>query len=483
MSETPDQGDYQSGHQPPTPPGSDGDQSGGQSWGQQSAGSGFGQQAAYGQDAPYGQQAAYGQDAPYGQQASYGQGVPYGRSADLATDPSPVVMSFRPAEKQNRLTVAFRWLMAIPVVFVLIFVGIAALVVAFLGWWAALFTGRLPTWVFEFVTGYVRWSVRTQAYAYLLTDQYPPFSLDDDASYPVRVFTRQTRLNRVAVFFRVILMIPAYIVAGVAGTGLVILGFFAWLITLFTGKLPDSLHEAFTAITRYYGRFLGYWLLVTPEYPAGLYGDAIAAPAGSVPVPSDTAMSGVLQADAGSAETAQLTGFGAAQSPVAGNPWLLVLSSGARTLVTVALVLGALGEIGNTTYNLIRSTSTVDRALADKNVTNAYDRLGTVLSGFQEKTQNCQQNLACVTDLDGQVATAFGSFGQSLANADVPSDFSADVAALTTDNHKVQGDFSQLAATKSASQYTSVASSLSLQPDLSAWQGAFNKLHGELDKP
>ena len=47
----------------------------------------------------------------------------------------------------------------------------------------------------------------------------------------------------------------------------------------------------------------------------------------------------------------------------------------------------------------------------------------------------------------------------------------------------MQGDFSQLAATKSASQYTSVASRLGLQPDLAAWQGAFNKLHAELDKP
>ena len=128
MSETPDQGGYQPGHQPPTPPESDGDQSGGPFWGQQSAdsafgqqdpygqGAGFGQQAAYGQGTPYGQQAAYGQGTAYGQQAAYGQGTPYGQQAaygqdspysqppaDLATDPSPVLVSFGPAVKQNRL--------------------------------------------------------------------------------------------------------------------------------------------------------------------------------------------------------------------------------------------------------------------------------------------------------------------------------------------------------------------------------------------
>ncbi len=485
MSETPDQGDYQSGQQPPTPPDSDGDQSGGPSWGQQSAGSGFGQHDPYGEGAGFGQQAAYGQGTAYGQ--------PWGASgqpADLtAAGPAPLLMSVvGPAQKQNRVTVIFRWLMAIPVFFVLLFVGIAASVVAFLGWWAALFTGRLPTWAFDFLTGYVRWTARAQAYTALLTDQYPPFSLDDDPGYPVRLITRPTRLNRAAVFFRVILVIPAAIVASVVNSGLGILSFFGWLIAIFTGKLPDSWHEAFTTIVRYYIRYLGYYLMITPEYPAGLYGDQAAATATPAsawepPTATDAVVGGSAFGDPGAADTGPITSVGA---PAAATPWQLVLSSTARTVVTVAIVVGAIGfgvDGYITSQRLGNAVNTGNRVIADSTVTNAYNKLASVLSGFQAKTQNCQQNLACVTDLDGQVAGAFGSFGQSLANADVPSDFSADVAALTTDNRKVQGDFSQLAATKSASQYTSVASGLSLQPDLGAWQGAFNKLHAELDKP
>lgn len=490
MSETPDQGDYESGHQPPTPPESDGDQSGGPSWGQQSADTGFGQQDRYGEGAGFGQQAGYGQGTPYGQQAGYGQGTPYGQQAaygqdspysqppaDLATDPSPVLVSFGPAEKQNRLTVAFRAIMAIPAAFVLIFIVIAAYVVAFISWWAALFTGRVPSGMFEFLTGALRWGVRVQAYSNLLTDRYPPFSLDDDPDYPVRLVTRQTRLNRAAVFFRVILAIPAAIVVSVIASGLGILSFFGWLIALFTGKLPDSLHEAFAAIVRYSTRYAGYWLLVTPEYPAGLYGDQPVVAVGSAPAwPAPSA-------DASVGDTGPITGLGA---PAPAGPWQVVLSSTARTLVTVAIVVGAIGSVVDGYVSAQRFDNVVNtgnRVVADNAVTNAYNKLASVLTGFQAKTQNCQQNLACVTVLDSQVASAFGSFGQSLANADVPSDFSADVAALTTDNHKVQGDFSQLAATKSASQYTSVASGLSLQPDLGAWQGAFNKLHAELDKP
>jgi hypothetical protein len=54
--------------------------------------------------------------------------------------------------RQGRLTVFFRLLMAIPQGIVLGFLAIAALVVAFIGWWAALFTGdcrnsRRPTWL------------------------------------------------------------------------------------------------------------------------------------------------------------------------------------------------------------------------------------------------------------------------------------------------------------------------------------------------
>jgi hypothetical protein len=499
MSDTPDQGDYESGHQPATPPASDGDQSGGQSWGQQSANSGFGQPDPYGEGAAFGQQAAYGQGTPYGQQAGYGQGAPYGQPwgqsgqpADLtAAGPAPLLMSINgPAQKQDRVTVIFRWLMAIPVGFVLIFVGIAAYVVAFLGWWAALFTGQLPAWAFDFLTGFVRWTARVQAYTALLTDKYPPFSLDDDPAYPVRLITRPTRLNRAAVFFRVILVIPAGIVAGVTAFGLGILSFFGWLIAIFTGKLPDSWHEAFSTILRYYIRYLGYYLMITPEYPAGLYGDQTAAtatppPAWEAPAATDTVAGGTAFGDTGAVDTGPITGLGAAAAPTATTPWQLILSSTARTVVTVAIVVGAIGYGADgylSSQVFGNAVSTGNRVIADNAVTNAYSKLGSVLTGFQAKTQNCQQNLACVTDLDSQVASAFGSFGQSLANADVPSDFSADVAALTTDNRKVQGDFSQLAATTSASQYTSVASSLGLQADLSAWQGAFNKLHAELHK-
>jgi len=89
----------------------------------------------------------------------------------------------------------------------LFFVGIGALVVAFLGWFAALFTGRLPESFAKFLLGYVRWTTRVYAYEFLMTDAYPPFALDPDPSYPVDVTVTTGRLNRFAVLFRIILVI------------------------------------------------------------------------------------------------------------------------------------------------------------------------------------------------------------------------------------------------------------------------------------
>ncbi len=73
-----------------------------------------------------------------------------------------------------------KWLLAIPHLIVLAFLGIATLVCVVASWFAILFTGRQPQPLFEFLVGYARWEVRVVAYALLLTtDIYPPFSLDE----------------------------------------------------------------------------------------------------------------------------------------------------------------------------------------------------------------------------------------------------------------------------------------------------------------
>jgi hypothetical protein len=79
----------------------------------------------------------------------------------------------------NRWLPLVKWIMAIPHYIVLIFLGIAAWVVTIIAWFAILFTGRYPVGLFDFVVGVYRWSLRVSGYAFLLvTDKYPPFSLN-----------------------------------------------------------------------------------------------------------------------------------------------------------------------------------------------------------------------------------------------------------------------------------------------------------------
>jgi hypothetical protein len=79
----------------------------------------------------------------------------------------------------NRFLPLVKWFLAIPHYIVLFFLGIAAFVCVVIAWFAILFTGRYPRSLFDFVVGVGRWGVRVSAYAFLLvTDRYPPFSLN-----------------------------------------------------------------------------------------------------------------------------------------------------------------------------------------------------------------------------------------------------------------------------------------------------------------
>jgi hypothetical protein len=72
-----------------------------------------------------------------------------------------------------------KWFLAIPHWFLLFFLGWAAAFCVFISWFAILFTGRFPRGLFTFVVGVGRWALRAGAFAFLLvTDVYPPFSLD-----------------------------------------------------------------------------------------------------------------------------------------------------------------------------------------------------------------------------------------------------------------------------------------------------------------
>ena len=80
----------------------------------------------------------------------------------------------------NRWMPLFKWILVIPHLIVLLFIFIAVVVCSVFAWFAILFTGRYPKGIFGFVEGFLRWSLRVNAYAFILTtDEYPPFRLGE----------------------------------------------------------------------------------------------------------------------------------------------------------------------------------------------------------------------------------------------------------------------------------------------------------------
>ncbi len=82
-------------------------------------------------------------------------------------------------QELNRWLPLVKWLLALPhyVVLSVLLVVVALSVVA--AWFAILATGRYPRGLFDFVVGGMRWALRVNAYAFLLTtDRYPPFSIN-----------------------------------------------------------------------------------------------------------------------------------------------------------------------------------------------------------------------------------------------------------------------------------------------------------------
>jgi hypothetical protein len=95
---------------------------------------------------------------------------------DPGTDPAR--LSIEHPERLSRLLIFVKWILIIPHWIALIFVWTAAFFVGIAAFFVVLVTGRWPEGMRNFLVGVFRWSTRAGMYAYLMTDVYPPFSLE-----------------------------------------------------------------------------------------------------------------------------------------------------------------------------------------------------------------------------------------------------------------------------------------------------------------
>lgn len=182
----------------------------------------------------------------------------------------PIAYDQSPPSTRSRLTVFFRFVLALPHFVWAIFYGIAVFIALIIAWVAVVFAGRYPADYYDFVAGYVRYYTRVCAYALLVVDRYPPFDGGEHPEYPVRVKIApgQSRYSRPKAFFRLILGIPILILqAYVFQYWLFIVAIGIWFVAVVMGRTSAGLTEAMRFPMSYCVRSSAYLYLMTDRYP------------------------------------------------------------------------------------------------------------------------------------------------------------------------------------------------------------------------
>ena len=203
--------------------------------------------------------------------------------------PYPVTVAIEPlVVGRNRLTTAFRLILAIPHLILVGGIGFSvaagsgsrgtayggdtgllgavAWFLAIVSWFTIVFAGHHIIGIRQFTLYYMRWRVRALAYLMLLEDQYPPFG---DAAYPALLTIEDPagQRNRLTVLVRILLGIPHLIVLVFLIIAWWLTAVVAWLLILVTGEYPRGLYDFGVGVLRWLLRVQAYMLLMVDEYP------------------------------------------------------------------------------------------------------------------------------------------------------------------------------------------------------------------------
>jgi Domain of unknown function (DUF4389) len=197
--------------------------------------------------------------------------------------------------ERRRLTVFFRLILAIPHFVWVTLWGIAAFVVAFVMWLAVLINGEAPSSLHGFLTGYLRYATQVGGYLFLAASPYPGFR--GRPGYPIDLeIDPPARQSRWTGFFRLVLALPALVLAAALGGGLFFgssgsswstagggdeaagaaisftgtaaaAAFLAWFAILVKGRSPRGLRDLVAYAIGYSAQAGGYLFLLTGRYP------------------------------------------------------------------------------------------------------------------------------------------------------------------------------------------------------------------------
>ncbi len=178
----------------------------------------------------------------------------------------PISLRLSDNLERDRITTLVRLILAIPHFVWLWIWGIAVYFAIIANWFVTLFQGRSPDGLHDFIAQYLRYQTHVLAYVFLIADPYPGFAGTDD--YPTDLTVAPpAHQNRWVTGFRLILIIPAAIVATLLMLAGEFAAFIAWLIVIFTGRIPMGLQGFLGWVVRFNAQVNGYYYIITDRYP------------------------------------------------------------------------------------------------------------------------------------------------------------------------------------------------------------------------
>jgi hypothetical protein len=189
-------------------------------------------------------------------------------ASTMVTAQHPIRLVVNDDLQRNRLTVFFRLILAIPHFLWATLWGVVTLLAWIVNWFATLFAGRSPDGLHNFLATYLRYATHVRAYVLLVADPFPGFT-GKQGSYPIDLEVDPPEpQNRLTVFFRLFLAIPALLLANILSQLNQLLAVFSWFIALFTGRVPEGLRNFAALAIRIETQTYGYVMLLTGRYPS-----------------------------------------------------------------------------------------------------------------------------------------------------------------------------------------------------------------------
>ena len=190
-------------------------------------------------------------------------------------DQAQIVYSHNTEPKRGLATAGIfliKAIMAIPHLIIVSALSELAFAAAYVGYWVVAFTGKLPGTFQDFAAWSLRWQTRTFAWYTGIEDGYQPFDMDAHYSVDLKTPRNDSPSKGWAVagllfIPKVVAAIPHLLVLAILGFVAMVIAWFGFIVTAFTGRLPVGIQDFVAGVLQWDARVLAWFYGLTDTYP------------------------------------------------------------------------------------------------------------------------------------------------------------------------------------------------------------------------